>query len=89
MTDDDICKLGALQMLATYGNSSHEQAKDSLEKELRSFVPISKMKKNQETFWVRGIMEEYIKINWIDTKFDARKIYLDKGLRNPFIYLLK
>lgn len=77
LTDDDVGKLAALQMIAMYGYLSNEQAKDKLEKELGSFVPIAKIKKNQEQFWIKAIMDEYIKINYVDTKFDARKIYLD------------
>lgn len=84
MTDDDVGKLAALQLLAVYGTLTHEEAKDKLEKELRNFVPLSKVKKNQEQFWVKAIMDEYIKINYIDTKFDARKIYLDHISKHNF-----
>lgn len=84
LTDDDVGKLAALQLIAVYGTLSHEQAKDKLEKELRNFVPVAKIKKNQEEFWAKTIMDEYTKIDYVDTKFDARKIYLDHISRYNF-----
>ena len=84
LTYDDIGKLAAVQLIAVFGTLSHEQAKDKLEKELGSFVPVTKIKKNQEDFWVKAIMDEYTKIDYVDTKFDARKIYLDHISRYNF-----
>jgi len=77
LTDDDVGKLAALQLIAVYGTLSHEQARDKLEKELKSFVPYAKIKKNQELFWIKAIMDEFTNIDYVDTKLDARKIYLD------------
>lgn len=83
--DDDISKLGALQIIAIFGNIPHESAKDKLEKDIYSFVPNSKLKKLPEGFWIRSIMEEYTKLTNVDSKFIARKIYLDHiGQHNFF-----
>jgi len=84
LTDDDVGKLAALQLIAVFGYLSHEQAKDKLEKELGSFVPVGKINKNQEHFWVKAVMDEYTKIDYVDTKLDARKIYLDHIRRYNF-----
>ncbi len=84
LSEDDLAKLAALQIIACYGNISHEEAKEKLEKELLSFIPISKIKKNKEVFWINAIIYEYIKIVDIDTKIDARKIYLNHISKNNF-----
>ena len=84
LIDDDLFKLGAIQIIAIYAILSHEVAKEKIETEINTFVPYNKLIKLPESYWVKGIMEEYTKLQKIDTKFDARMIYLDHVSKNNF-----
>lgn len=85
LSDDDISKLAAMQIVATYGNIPHEQVRQKLEDEIAEFVPLSKLKKLDKTHWQKTIMEEYVAVDQVYTKIEARKSYLD-FIKNNQLY---
>jgi hypothetical protein len=84
LSDDDISKLAAMQIVATYGNIPHEQVKNKIENDIMEFVPQSKLRKFEKANWVKTIMEEYVAVDQVYTKLEARKSYLDYIKNNNF-----
>lgn len=84
LSDDDISKLAAMQIVATYGNIPHEHVRTKLEEEIGEFVPQSKLRKFEKTYWQKTIMEEYVAVDQVYTKLEARKSYLDYIKNNLF-----
>jgi hypothetical protein len=84
LTDDDISKLAAMQILATYGNMSHEDVRRRIEDDIGEFIPQSKLRKLEKAYWIKTIMEEYVAVDQVYTKLEARKSYLDYIKNNNF-----
>ena len=84
LSDDDISKLAAMQIVATFGNIPYEQVRQKLEDEIGEFVPQSKLRKVDKAQWNKTIMEEYMGVNELFTKMEARKSYLDYIKGNQF-----
>ena len=84
LNDDDISKLAAMQIVATYGNIPHEQVRQKIEEDVGEFVPQSKLRKLDKNYWNKTIMEEYVAVDQVYTKLEARRSYLDYIKNNLF-----
>lgn len=82
LEEEDIVKLGAIQLKANYGNLDHEEILKLLEKNIERYVPGNKFKQTQASYWVKKIMEVYTELN-IDSKNEAKLTYLEHLKDNP------
>ena len=76
LSEQDIIKLGAIQLFIDYGHLNQDEVKNNLRENIKNFVPVKKSVINSESNWVEKIMYEYNNTNF-SSKLEAKNAYLN------------
>ena len=81
LTEDQLMKLGAIQLYIDYGHLSPDEIKNNLKEHINNFVPLCKRNNknsdfNSDSFWIDNIYEEFTKLNF-KSKLAAKNEYLN------------
>ena len=76
LTEEEIIKLGAIQLYIDYGNLSHDEVNSNIREHIRKFVASNKFQLNSESAWADKIMIEFNNLNF-RSKLEAKNAYLN------------
>ena len=76
LTEEEIIKLGAIQLYIDYGHLSHDEVNNNIREHIRKFVPSNKFQINSESSWADKIMNEFNNLNY-KSKLEAKNAYLN------------
>ena len=76
LTQEDIIKLGAIQLYIDYGTLSKEEISNNLKEHIKRYIPTNKFKVNSAEEWEEKILNEYNNLEF-DSQLKAKNEYLN------------